>query len=150
MTSQVSRAEDILPLTLAIADNLDTRLTPITKVHLYKYFTFTLTFANLGTQTADKFDVFVDALLPDGTWLNIVHFTQLDGDGSDGSEVAVMTLGVVASNAVIAIADLAEGVVKDNMVPFVSVSTRVVVTKTAGVDEVADLTVKMLASRDVH
>jgi hypothetical protein len=42
----------------------------------------------LGTAAADKLDVYIQILLPDGTtWHDIAAFTQIDGDGSAVQEI---------------------------------------------------------------
>lgn len=79
--------------------------------------TFILDVTALATETADKLDVFID-VSPDGgqTWLNAVHFTQQDGDGSAAKLVAKMSKGALLNDpdADLAVtSDAAESVVRN-------------------------------------
>lgn len=44
---------------------------------------FLLLLTNAETDADDTLDVFVDSQLGDGTWVNIVHFTQILGNGAN-------------------------------------------------------------------
>lgn len=78
---------------------------------------FVLDVTALATETADKLDVYID-VSPDGgtTWLNAVHFTQQDGDGSAAKLVAKLSKGTPLddADATLAVtADAAESVVRN-------------------------------------
>lgn len=77
---------------------------------------FVLDVTALATETADKLDVYID-VSPDGgqTWLNAIHFTQMDGDGSAIKEVAKISKGATLDDpdAVLAVtSDASESVVR--------------------------------------
>ena len=44
---------------------------------------FLLVLTNAGTAAGDTLDVYIDGQMGDGTWVNIVHFTQILGNGAD-------------------------------------------------------------------
>lgn len=71
---------------------------------------FVLDVTALATETADKLDVYVDVSFDGGTlWVNVVHFTQLDGDGSASKEVAVIAHDPSVEDMHVVTSDLAEG-----------------------------------------
>lgn len=61
--------------------------------------TFILDVTALDTETADKLDVYVDVTPDNGlSWINVIHFTQQDGDGSAAKLVAKLSKGVLLDN----------------------------------------------------
>ena len=88
----------------------------------FKTATFILDVTALATQTADKLDVYVDFSWDASTWVNAVHFTQMDGDGSAAREIAKVTNGELNDPDAIAVvtADAAETVVRNTgIMPYV-------------------------------
>lgn len=75
--------------------------------------TFFLDVTAVAAASTDTLDVFIDRLLPDGsTWDNIVHFTQVLGNGGAKKFVADMTAGTAAGE-VRAVGDAVANSVRD-------------------------------------
>lgn len=78
--------------------------------------TFVLDITALATETADKLDVYVDVSPDNGsTWVNAIHFTQADGDGSTAKEVAKLTADALGDPdaTLVVTSDAAESVVRN-------------------------------------
>ena len=79
--------------------------------------TFILDVTALATQTADHLDVYIDVTPDDGsTWLNAIHFTQQDGDGSAAKYVAKLSKGQLLNDPdaeLVVTTDAAESVVRN-------------------------------------
>lgn len=90
---------------------------------------FLLDVTALATEAADKLDVYVDVSIDGVKWINAIHFTQQDGDGSDSTEVAKLSSGEFNDpDATIAVtSDSAESVTR-NVGVFPYVRYRGVVT----------------------
>lgn len=71
---------------------------------------FILDVTALDTETGDHLDVYID-ISPDGgtTWINVIHFTQVDGDGSAVKYAAGLKLDPSVEDIYDITADLAEG-----------------------------------------
>jgi hypothetical protein len=60
----------------------------------------------------DTLDVYVDVRLPDGSWMNAVHFTQVAGNSAAIRHYAVLDSTAVAATTFNVTADCAAGVTK--------------------------------------
>lgn len=83
---------------------------------------FILDVTALATQTADKLDVYIDVSADGEKWVNAIHFTQMDGDGSAATEVAKLSSGELNDpDAILAVtSDAAEAVVRNTgVLPYV-------------------------------
>lgn len=69
-------------------------------------------FTNKATDATDLMDVFVDTLI--GTvWVNVIHFTQALGNGTDSQiEIGNLTPGNQNTDVTVVTADLASGKVR--------------------------------------
>jgi hypothetical protein len=66
-----------------------------------------------ATEVGDTLDVYVD-VSPDGgtTWINAAHFTQVVGNGSASSEIAVLNAATPGTSTVVVTASAAAAAVR--------------------------------------
>lgn len=78
---------------------------------VFKELTVILNVTAGATSTADHLDVYIDTSFDGGSsWINIAHFTQLDGDGGAKKYVATLKVGDPGATAITDVSsDAAEG-----------------------------------------
>jgi len=138
------RRETILDEVVVTA-TIDTKLTPITNLIRFNNYWFELVVKDLATENADKFDVKILAKTPAGNWIDIVYFTQLDGDGSDSEEIAVLTTATLIANAV-GFSALTEKTARNSSPNFDELAVEITVTSTGVANESATISLYMIAS----
>lgn len=75
----------------------------------YQEAVFTLDVTALATDAGDHLDVYVDISFDGGaSWVNAIHFTQLDGTGSASKELAILKLNPAVEDMYAVTSDLAE------------------------------------------
>jgi len=78
----------------------------------FRRFVFLLDITASATDALDVLNVYIDVSLDNSTWFNAVHFTQQDGNGAVGKQIAVLDPSTPGTGVVAVTSDATSGVVR--------------------------------------
>jgi hypothetical protein len=108
----MSQKAQTITLAASAARTAGANGTPVTGLGVFHRYVIVCNVTALATGAGDTLDVYVDVSLDGSKWLNAVHFTQLAGNGSARTEVALLDTAAPGSSVVNVTSDAASGAVR--------------------------------------